>query len=174
MVSANHHTMIDPIIVQMAFPFRRLNSIATKDLFDTPLKAFFFKQVHCIKIDKDNFSLASFHDVVERLDERRVVLIFPEGGVHAKGGNEIKAFKSGVVLMAHKSNAPIIPIYIVRREKWYHRQHIVMGQAIDVREQLGRIPTVDKIAAVSDMLHDKEVELRAYYESLCDKTSGKV
>lgn len=173
-MSSNHHTMIDPIIIQTAFPFRRLNSIATKDLFDTPLKAFFFRQVHCIEIDKENFSLASFHDVVERLDDRRLVLIFPEGGVHTKSGNEIQAFKSGVVLMAHKSHAPIIPLYVVRREKWYHRQHIVMGQAIDVREQLGLIPTVDKIAAVSDMLRDKEVELRAYYESLCHKNSNKV
>ena len=164
LVSSNHHTMIDPIIIQTAFPSRRLHSIATKDLFDTPIKAFFFRTVHCIKIDKDNFSLASFHDVVERLDEKRLVLIFPEGGVHAKGGSEIQAFKSGVVLMAHKSHAPIIPLYVVRREKWYHRQHIVMGQAVDVREQLGLIPTMDKIAAVTDLLREKEVELRTYYE----------
>ena len=116
----------------------------------------------------------SFHDVVERLDERRVVLIFPEGGVHAKGGTEIQAFKSGVVLMAHKSHAPIIPLYVVRRKKWYHRQHIVIGQAIDVREALGVIPTVDKIAAVSDMLREKEVELRTYYETNYCKSSSNV
>ena len=171
LVLANHRTMIDPIIIQVAFPFRRLNSIATKDLFNTPIKNRFFTLMHCIKIDKDNFSLSSFHEVVERLNEKKLVLIFPEGQIHLNDGNDILAFKSGVVLMAHKSNAPVIPLYVAKREKWYHRQHIIMGQAVDIKEQLGKIPTVDKITAASEVLRQKEVELRAYYENFCNKNA---
>ncbi len=173
LVLANHGTLIDPIIVQVAFPFRRMNSIATKDLFDTPIKNFIFTIMHCIKIDKDNFSLSSFHEVVERLKEKKMVLIFPEGGLHLQSGNEIQAFKSGVVLMAHRSGAPVLPMYIGKRQKWYHRQHIVMGQLVDIREQLGRIPTVDTIASVSEALREKEVELRTYYENLCEKKQNE-
>lgn len=169
LVLANHHTIIDPILVQMAFPFRRLNSIATKDLFDTPAKSRFFTALHCIKIDKDNFSLSSFHEIVERLEEKKLVLIFPEGGVHTQSGNEIMTFKSGVVLMAHRSGAPVIPLYVVKRKKWYHRQHMVMGQAVDVKDILGRIPTVESINAVSQTLREKEIELRTYYENNCSK-----
>ncbi|MBE6977236.1 MAG: 1-acyl-sn-glycerol-3-phosphate acyltransferase [Ruminococcaceae bacterium] len=165
LVLANHHTLIDPILVQMAFPFRRLNSIATKDLFDTPAKARFFTWMHCIKIDKDNFAISSFHQIVDRLKEKKLVLIFPEGGVQLQGDNEIQAFKSGVVLMAHRSGAPVIPLYIAKKQKWYHRQHIVMGQAVDVKQLLGNIPTVDAIASVSKVLREKEIELRTYYEN---------
>lgn len=165
LVLANHHTFIDPILVQIAFPLRRLNSIATKDLFDTPAKARFFTWMHCIKIDKENFSVSSFHEIVDRLAEKKLVLIFPEGGVHVQDGSQIQAFKSGVVLMAHRSGAPVIPLYIAKKEKWYHRQHIVMGQAVDVRQLLGRIPTVDAIASVSNVLWEKEIELRTYYEN---------
>lgn len=165
LVLANHHTLIDPILVQMAFPFRRLNSIATKDLFDTPAKARFFTWMHCIKIDKDNFSISSFHQIVDRLKEKKLVLIFPEGGVQLQGDSEIQAFKSGVVLMAHRSGAPVIPLYIAKKQKWYHRQHIVMGQAVDVKQLLGNIPTVDAIASVSKVLREKEIELRTYYEN---------
>lgn len=163
---ANHTTFIDPILVQLAFPFRRMNTIATKDLYTTPLREKFFNVMHCIKIDKENFSMASFHDVVERLDDGKMVVIFPEGTVHVGSKDQILAFKSGVVLMAHKSGAPVVPMYVAPRAKWYSRQHIVMGQPIDVREMLGRIPTVDKLASVSDALREKELELRAYYDSL--------
>ena len=166
LVLANHHTMIDPNLIQIAFPFRRMNSIASKDLFDTPLKAWFFDLMHCIKIDKDNFALSSFHEIVQRLEEKKLVLIFPEGGVHAHQGNEIHTFKSGVVLMAHRSGAPVIPLYVVQRQKWWKRQQMVMGQAIDVKAMLGKIPTVDTIASVSDVLREKEIELRTYYENI--------
>lgn len=169
LVLANHRTIIDPILVQTAFPFRRMNSIATKDLFSSPAKERFFTLMNCIKIDKDNFSTSSFHEIVERLGENKLVVIFPEGEVHVESGHEILAFKSGVVLMAHRSGAPVIPLYVAEKKKWYHRQHMVMGQAIDVRSMLGRIPTVDAIASVSTALRDKELELRAYYENNCQK-----
>lgn len=169
LVLANHRTLIDPILVQTAFPFRRMNSIATKDLFSSPAKEKFFTLMNCIKIDKDNFSTSSFHEIVERLGENKLVVIFPEGEVHVKSGHEILAFKSGVVLMAHRSGAPVIPLYVAEKRKWYHRQHMVMGQAVDIREMLGRIPTVDAIASASNTLREKEMELRAYYESHCQK-----
>lgn len=169
LVLANHRTIIDPILVQTAFPFRRMNSIATKDLFSSPAKEKFFTLMNCIKIDKDNFTTSSFHEIVGRLGEDKLVVIFPEGEVHVESGHEILAFKSGVVLMAHRSGAPVIPLYVAEKKKWYHRQHMVMGAAIDVREMLGRIPTVDTITAVSNTLRDKEIELRAYYENQCRK-----
>ena len=169
LVLANHRTLIDPILVQTAFPFRRMNSIATKDLFSSPAKEKFFTLMNCIKIDKDNFSTSSFHEIVERLGENKLVVIFPEGEVHVGSGHEILAFKSGVVLMAHRSGAPVIPLYVAEKRKWYHRQHMVMGQAVDIREMLGRIPTVDAIASASNTLREKEMELRAYYESHCQK-----
>ena len=169
LVLANHRTLIDPILVQTAFPFRRMNSIATKDLFSSPAKEKFFTLMNCIKIDKDNFSTSSFHEIVERLGENKLVVIFPEGEVHVGSGHEILAFKPGVVLMAHRSGAPVIPLYVAEKRKWYHRQHMVMGQAVDIREMLGRIPTVDAIASASNTLREKEMELRAYYESHCQK-----
>ena len=68
--------------------------------------------------------------------------------------------------MAHRSGAPVIPLYVVQRQKWWKCQQMVMGQAIDVKAMLGKIPTVDTIASVSDVLREKEIELRTYYENI--------
>ena len=165
-VISNHPTFLDPIIVQTVFPWRRLHSLATKDLFNSKAKETFFTKVHCIVVDKENFNMSSFRKVVEALEMGEAVVIFPEGRVHVDTPQEVLAFKSGAVMMAHRAGAPIIPMYIVKKTKWYQRQRVVMGQALDVPGLLGRFPSVEQLNAVSDLLREKEVELREYFESL--------
>ena len=166
LVSANHRSMLDPIVVHTVFPWRRLNCLATKDLYSTKTRARFFNQMHCIEVDKENFSLNSFHAVVSCLDEGKVVVIFPEGGLNYDRGETIHAFKSGAVLMAHKAGAPILPLYLVKPDKWYRRYRIVVGQPFNVRESVGAIPSMQDLTRASELLRDKEVELREYFEGL--------
>lgn len=174
MVICNHVTWIDPIVVQLVFPWRRLNCLATKDLYSNKLVAWLFTQVHCIQVDKQNFQLSSFRQVVERLQDGRLILIFPEGAIHTDSPDQVLAFKSGAVLMAHKAQAPILPMYIVQREKWYHRQHVVMGQPIHVAQLLGPMPNMQQMNEVTELLREKEVELKSYYQSLLEKNRKKL
>jgi len=166
LISANHRSLLDPVIVHCAFPGRRLNCLATKELYNTKLKAAFFNRMHCIVVDKENFSLSSFHEVVNRLKDGKAVVIFPEGQVNSEGKDTLLTFKSGAVLMAHKSGAPILPIYIVKREKWYQRQRIIIGEPVNIRELVGAIPTMEELNRASEYLRDKEIELREYYENV--------
>ena len=166
LVSANHRTLIDPIIMLLTFPTRRIDSLATKDLFNTKLKRAFFEQMHCIIVDKDNFTLSAFREVVGRLTDGKMVAIFPEGSVDLVGDEAIRAFKSGAVLMAHKAGAPILPVYIVKHDKWYQRQRIVVGEPFDVRAEIGERPSLEDMNRATEMLHAKEVALREYFEAL--------
>lgn len=166
LVSANHRSLLDPVIIHVAFPGRRMHSLATKDLYNTERKKKFFNRMHCIEVDKDNFSLASFHEVTTRLQDGKMVVIFPEGGLNRDKENTIHAFKSGAVLMAHKACAPILPVYIVRRDKWYQRQRIVIGEPFDVRAEVGDMPTFDQLTKASETLRQRELALRSYFESL--------
>ncbi len=166
LITANHRSLIDPVTVHTAFPWRRLHCLATKELYNTKLKSAFFNRMHCIMVDKENFSLASFHEVEEQLRSGHAVLIFPEGGLNHDKEDTIHAFKSGAVLMAHKAGAPILPIYIVKREKWYERQRIVIGEPFDVRSETGRLPSMTQLTEASETLRKKEIELCEYFEAL--------
>ena len=164
LISSNHPTFLDPIILLASIRARRLPSLATTDLFTTKLKAFMFTRMHCIPVDKNNFSMTTFHEVVDRLKDGCAVVIFPEGHVNRGGGQEINAFKSGAILMAHRASAPILPVYSARREKWYHRQYGVVGQPFDGRSAVGMIPTMEQVERVSEQLREKEMELKQFYE----------
>ena len=166
LVSSNHRTFLDPMVIQVAFPWRRLHSLATKDLYKNRVLEFFFDAVHCIKIDKNNFAVSALHDVVERLEADHMVVIFPEGGVDTGKEDTVHAFKSGAVLMANKANAPILPVYIARRAHWYQRQRVVVGEPFYLGDGSGRMLSMAQLNEASEALREKELELRAYFESL--------
>ena len=166
LISSNHRGFIDPAIILSTFPTRRLHCIASKDLYKNKLLSTFFDHTNCIKIDKTNFTLASFHTVIERLNDGCAVVIFPEGQLnHDEEEKGMLPFKAGVSLMAYKGGAPILPIYLVKREKWYHRQIVIIGEKIDVKEMFGARLSMEQMNGVSSLLREKEQELFNYYET---------
>ena len=168
MISSNHSSFIDPFAVLAVFWYRRVFSLATKDLYDTPRKRWMFESMRCIKVDKENFSLDSFHEVIRRLKNKKVICIFPEGQINFDS-DDVLAFKSGVILMAHTAGAPIVPIYLAPVGKWYQRRVIVVGKPINIREICGFMPTIDQLNGAADLVHAKEQELKEFYFSKYNK-----
>ena len=164
LISANHGSPTDPITVQFVSFLRRVNCLATKELFKSRIGDWFFHHVHCIKVDRDNFSFQMFNEVVDRLRLGKAVVIFPEGRLNSD--ETLLAFKSGVILMAFRGDAPIIPVYIAKRTAWYQRQRIVIGAPIDIKTLIDGIPTADKVNAASEAVRQAEIRLKEYYESL--------
>ena len=54
LISSNHHSFVDPILIHCAFWKRRLHCLATKDLYTTKLKQFFFKHMKCICVQESH------------------------------------------------------------------------------------------------------------------------
>ena len=161
MITANHFSFLDPAVIHSAFPWRVVHSLATKDLYNTNFKNWFFTKTHCIQVDKQNFSMNSFHETCDLLKRQKAVLIFPEGKINNQ--EEMLGFKSGAVLMAHRSNAPIIPVYLVKPTKKHARRVVVVGEPIDIKQIVGPVPTMDDLQRASDVLREKELELIDFY-----------
>lgn len=160
--AVNHTSFLDPVIVHCILWYRRLNFLATKELFSTKAKERFFKLVHCIPIDKENFNIAAVHSVRDRLKEEKAIVIFPEGTVNREEGT-IENYKSGAVFMAHMAKKPLVPIYVVKGKKWYNRTVAVIGEPIDTTVLCGKMPKMTDLDNASKYLHQKEEELREIY-----------
>lgn len=167
LISCNHMSFLDPIIVNCLFWRRRVRFLATKDLYSTKLKAWFFNQLHCIEVDKENFSMRSMHEVCDALQNGEVISIFPEGQVNRDEG--VLSFKWGAALMATKGNAPIVPVYLVKRKHWYNRQIALIDDPIDLKEICGEKPTLADLQKASVYLHEKEEALAEHYLALTEK-----
>ena len=172
LICSNHIGFTDPLILNCVFWYRRLYFLAMQELFKNKLLSFFFNGMKCIPVDRSNFSMATFHTVTDRLKNDKAVLIFPEGQVN-ENHSEVLAFKSGAVLMATTSAAPLLPVYIVKREKWYHRYVVLIGDPVNFTETYGARPSMQNMREASELLHSKEVELMHYYNDHIAKKQDK-
>lgn len=163
LLCSNHLGFVDPVILSTKIWYRRLNMVATKNLFDTKTKAWFFRNILCIEIDKENIGVDAFKEIINRLKDNKVVTIFPEGHINHKAKEntmEMDPFKSGVILMAMQAKVPIIPMHIIPREKWWHRQKLIVGEPIYLPDERMNLMQIQEY---SEKLRNKELELLEVY-----------
>lgn len=165
LVSANHRGLIDPVIILTIFKWRRPIFLAAEVLYEKKWAARFFNLLHFIKTDRNNFSISAFHNAVDRLKAGKMVVIFPEGRINDEENNGVLPFKAGAAFIAHKANAPILPVYIIKRENEKERQKVVVGEPINLRDYVGDTPSIAQLTDISRILRDKEFEMRDYYEN---------
>lgn len=162
LVISNHSSLWDPVILLCTFVSRRPVFLATADLFSSRLSRWFFEHVHCIEINKEDFSISTFHKVTSELRNGSMVGVFPEGRVH-EGSDILEQFKGGVVMMALHGKSDIIPVYVKQRKHWPQRTEIFIGNRID-NPCFEGIPAMTDINAFSDKLYEIECNLK----NICD------
>lgn len=163
-VASNHVSYVDPVILSNVFATRRVSFVAAKELFSSKLKNWFFNAIGCIKVDRENVSVDTFKEVRSRVSRGHIVALFPEG--HVENDGQTDTYKAGVVMMALIANAPVLPVYIVKRKNFWHRQTVVIGEKIDVKQYApGISPTMEQINDVAKVLYEKELELKNRYDS---------
>lgn len=160
MIISNHVSVHDPMYIMLGLWYRRHHFIAMKELFEHSkfTKWLFTYPFLCIPIDRDNFSIMTFKEIVAHLQAGEAVTMFPEGHVNAedKGMN---TFKSGMVVMALRSGCPILPIYIKRRKHWYSRLVIGAGELINVKDFCQGTPNINDVNRATQYLQEQEAKL---------------
>ncbi len=169
-VIANHNSLMDPICLCYAFAFRRIRYLAAEVLFEkSRLFAWMIRSVGCLRINRNIVDLKSMRRSLDELNEDGVISLFPEGKL-SSDNSTIQSFKSGVILLALKSNAPVIPVYIAYTNKSFHRKHIVIGEPIDITKYCAnKIPTIAEIEKLSNVLREAEEKLLNLYEQTVKK-----
>lgn len=164
-IISNHTSFSDITTILSAFWFRQIHFLAASELFETKLGNFFFRNMHCIKVDRENFNMSVIRQVGEVLKQDKPVAIFPEGRI-CEGNGEIEAFKSGVALMAIMNRCPILPMYL-DKPKGKRRKVLIVGEPIDL-EYHGKFPSVNELEEITAYLRTKEIELKNSFKEIYD------
>lgn len=172
LAASNHVSYIDPVILFNVFVWRRICYVAVDELFKHKFWGPIFKTFGCIPISKENVSLETFKKIDDSLYRGHVVGVFPEGTVSQD--NNMNAFKSGIVMMAVMSKADILPVYIVRRTNRWHRQEVLIGEKIILKEHISsEFPTMEEIENLTQLLKDRELELERISKERREKRENK-
>lgn len=115
----NHQSDVD-IGVMETITKRNLAWVAKKELFDVPFYGLLLKLPQDIAVERESKTslVKLIRDVKSRLDDNRVITMFPEGTRTATG--RMRKFKPGAKMVADKYQLRVQPIVIVEAAKRYN------------------------------------------------------
>jgi 1-acyl-sn-glycerol-3-phosphate acyltransferase len=132
-IASNHGQYADPVLVCVAVP-RRVQWMGKKELFVFPFRTF-FRIIGTFPVDREGGGRAAIRAALAFLAEGWALGIFPEG-TH-RGDEGSKRARSGVVVLASRGGAPVLPVYVgkmpgplgrLRGE----RLHVYVGEPIEL------------------------------------------
>jgi 1-acyl-sn-glycerol-3-phosphate acyltransferase len=151
-VASNHSQYADPVLVCVAVP-RRLQWMAKKQLFVFPFRKF-FEFIGSFPVDREGGGRSAIRAALAFLAEGWTLGIFPEG-TH-RGADTSREAKSGVVVLALRSGAPVLPVHVGRLPGPLSRLrgqklHIFVGEPIQPDTTLRGGPAYR--AAADEVMH---------------------
>lgn len=109
-VVANHRSGVDPVLVS-AITKRRIRFLMAREYYDTTGIRWLFRLLDCIPVNRDGNDLSATRKALEALRSGRTIGIFPQGGIR-EPDDDLETIKAGVGLLAMRSGAPVVPLYI--------------------------------------------------------------
>ncbi|MCQ2496349.1 MAG: 1-acyl-sn-glycerol-3-phosphate acyltransferase [Lachnospiraceae bacterium] len=161
---SNHVHLVDPMYLMLGIWYRRNHFIIAEEVYNKKFLSIFLKISGCLPVNRENVSLDTFRNIVDRLKQGRMVTIFAEGHINTDE-SKIDAFKSGMVLMALQSGVPIVPIYMKKKKHFYSRIVFVIGEKIDIDDGSGKRPGLAKINKIAEQVHERELQLKEIGDS---------
>lgn len=155
-VAANHVSNFDPPLISASFP-RRIWFLAKNELFKGPAK-WFFTAYGAHPVNRSRTDPAAYRWALDKLALDQCVTIFPEG-TRSRGGG-MKKGQPGIVRLAMKSHASIIPVGISGTDHMNHPLHLFrptgrivvnIGRPFTLPDIEGR-PSAAVLQSVADMI----------------------
>ncbi len=124
---ANHTQWADPVLVGTALGNQYpLVAMAKKELFQIKLLGPLISALGAFPVDRGTADIGAIKTSLKAVKEGKKLLIFPDGGTKHKAGDEAKV---GAAMIAARTGAPIVPIYISENKKFRSKVYVVFGDA---------------------------------------------
>lgn len=180
LIAPNHASHFDPPLVGSAFP-TDIHFLARESLFRIPVVGWLIPRLNSHPVGGKGGDIASFRTVLQLLGEGKKVLIFPEGTRTVNG--ELGECAPGVGMIAMRSGAPVIPIYVhgtydvwSRHRKFpklWGKTAVVIGEPFSA-SQFASLGKKEAQAAVADEVMRRIAGLKEWYLSqIAEKSAGR-
>jgi len=167
---ANHQSFFDPPLIGCSLSTRDTDFLARGGLFDFKPFAWFITSLNSTPIKQGAGDAGAMKEVIKRLNEKKAVLVFPEGARTDDG--TIQPFARGISVLLKRANCVVIPVGIAGvYDLWPRHKSIprlftrpiavVYGEPLETKDLLEHGPD-----AAIEILQSRVEELAAQAECL--------
>ncbi|HEY8443488.1 MAG TPA: lysophospholipid acyltransferase family protein [Clostridia bacterium] len=168
---SNHMTGADPFLLA-AHHNRQIYFLGKSEFTkNSKFVRTIFKWLGVISIDRGKPDLTAIKAVINRLNQGKTVGIYPEGTRNYKN-EDIQPLKSGSVMFALKTDAPVVPMILWRRPKMFRKNIFITGDPVDLSEFKDQKLNNEVLAKADEVLYDYMLKLHKtvrYYAELKGK-----
>ena len=146
---ANHTSLYDPVVVA-AFCRRDLSFMAKAELFKIFGLGVLIKWLGAFPVERGKADIKAIKTALSILKKGESLLMFPEG-TRVKSGESADA-KSGMIMLSHRTGAPIIPIGINSDFRLFSRVTVTFGEPVSFSEYEGKLSSEEMDTLAQDVL----------------------
>ena len=152
----NHSSNWDPILLICALGREvNLRIMGKNQLFKIPILRTVLRKMGVFPVDRGNSDIGAVNFCIQALRDGSMLLVFPEG-TRVRGKKKDVRPKGGIAMIAIRSGAKLLPVYIGVKKRLFSKVPILFGKPFDP-EYTGRKGTAEEYQANAD-----EVMRRAY------------
>ena len=130
-----HSQMLDPLMLLYLPGIRRqVRFVAKKELFEVPVLGAYLTAAGAFAVNRKEVGVGFFRTSLEILQSGGILGIFPEGTRNKEAAGE---GKRGAVLLAAKTGAALVPVYIPRKKHLFRISRLVVGEPMYVEKRSG-------------------------------------
>lgn len=143
MILMNHQSLLDIIVLESIYP-RNLSWIAKKEIGEIPIIGLILKLPKMIPIDRKNprSIVGLLKDVKDRLNDGRIIAIFPEGT--RSRGDKLLKFQTGAKVLTKKLSLSVQPVVLVNTRKIMDSQGFKLSKGTIKVIALDKVDTSDE------------------------------
>ena len=156
-ICANHSSFSDPFYMAFAVPPKyHLCLMAKRELFSFKPLGWILRGIGTFPVNRESAGdMEAMKNALKVLKAGKKLGIFPEGTRTSEDG--AVSPKAGAVRIAQKTGAPLVPMYIPRKKKFFRLNPIIVGEPVTVEsaKRLGH----EEMEKIADELMDKIARL---------------
>lgn len=132
-VCGNHKSNLDPVTLSAIFP-RQIHWMAKKELFQYKILGGFLNKMGAFPVDRNNNDLKAVKTALKILKNEDVLGIFPEATRVIE--IDYTKIKSGVALIAQKTNSEVLPVFIEGDYKPFRKNRIYFRKPVKINKEI--------------------------------------
>ena len=165
-IVSNHICNVDPVILCAVTDKQQPHYMAKKELFKVPLLNKLVGALGAFPIDRGGADVKAIKHAINLLCDGKCVGIFPQGHRFKKVDPKETPVKTGVAMLATKTQTQILPCFIKTKKRkitpFFTKVDVIVGKPIKFEDLNYNPEDRGEYARITNFIFDKVCELENY------------